>query len=156
MKRKYLIVFAALSVLGLVSCKKEVSAPTSKEPTKENAAEQKPSPEEFADNAKTSLDWAGVYEGTIPCASCPGINVKLELRKDGTFEYTRVYQEHEDDVFLDKGKFVWDKTGNKITLNMDENEREMYLVQEGSLLLLDTEGKIITGALAENYRLKKK
>lgn len=35
-----------------------------------------------ADNAETSLDWAGEYEGVFPCADCEGIKVELDLNPD--------------------------------------------------------------------------
>ena len=35
-------------------------------------------------NSMNSLDWAGKYEGTLPCADCEGIKYIVELKKDGT------------------------------------------------------------------------
>ena len=37
-------------------------------------------------NSRNSLNWAGVYAGTLPCADCPGIQTRLTLGNDGTFE----------------------------------------------------------------------
>ena len=31
-------------------------------------------------NAENALDYTGTYEGTIPAADCPGINVSVELQ----------------------------------------------------------------------------
>ena len=36
-------------------------------------------------NSMNSLDWAGKYEGTLPCADCEGIKYIVELKKDGNF-----------------------------------------------------------------------
>ena len=33
-----------------------------------------------ADTARTSLDWNGIYKGTVPCADCEGTDVFLELK----------------------------------------------------------------------------
>ena len=33
------------------------------------------------DNSKTSVDWVGKYEGTLPCADCEGIKTTLTLNK---------------------------------------------------------------------------
>ena len=38
-----------------------------------------------------SLDWAGVYEGVLPCADCDGIETTLELKKDHTYVATYKY-----------------------------------------------------------------
>lgn len=50
------------------------------------------------------------------------------------------------------GTAVWDAQGQKITLA----DGTQYLVGENQLIMLDTEGKRITGELAANYVLKKK
>ena len=36
--------------------------------------------------ARNALDWPGSYEGTLPCADCPGIRTRLTLMKDGRYE----------------------------------------------------------------------
>ena len=36
--------------------------------------------------AETSLDYQGTYAGTLPAADCPGIETRLTLKKDGTFD----------------------------------------------------------------------
>ena len=33
-----------------------------------------------AHNSRNALDWAGTYEGVLPCADCPGIQTRLSLR----------------------------------------------------------------------------
>ena len=44
-----------------------------------------------AHNTRNSIDWEGYYTGTIPCASCEGINVWLNLKSvDNTTRYTLV------------------------------------------------------------------
>ena len=62
MNRKVLMLIAALAIFGLGSCL-----------------------------SKNSLDWAGVYTGTIPAADVEGINVRMKLNKDNTFELTYEY-----------------------------------------------------------------
>ncbi|MDE0535713.1 copper resistance protein NlpE [Tenacibaculum sp. L6] len=80
----------AMTSLVFLSCKNQGNSNT------ENKVEQQPK-QEFVDehNAKNSLDWAGIYEGTLPCASCPGINTTLKLNADLTFELTEVYLDEE-------------------------------------------------------------
>lgn len=152
MKRKYFAVLTvvAMSVLTLTSCKKEV-----KEGTEPTTVEEVTPTEGMADNSKTSLDWAGTYKGTIPCADCPGIDETIEIKADGTFKLVDHYQERKEGHFEEEGKYEWDTTGNKIILTLKDGSKKQVAVHEGSLLLLDQEGNVITGNLAENYRLKK-
>jgi uncharacterized lipoprotein NlpE involved in copper resistance len=36
-------------------------------------------------NSRISLDWAGTYEGVLPCADCPGTKTRLTLNQDGSY-----------------------------------------------------------------------
>ena len=36
-------------------------------------------------NSRNSLDWAGTYEGVLPCADCPGTKTRLTLNQDGSY-----------------------------------------------------------------------
>jgi len=104
--------------------------------------------------SENSLDWAGTYEGTIPCADCPGIKTTIVLNSDNTFQYDTEYLERKVKT-TDKGTFTWEKNGS--TVHLKGKETDNYLkVGENQLFLLDTEGNIITGTLADNYILKKK
>src|SRR5690606_16721825 len=35
--------------------------------------------------SQIALGWNGTYEGTLPCADCPGIKATIELKDDNTF-----------------------------------------------------------------------
>jgi uncharacterized lipoprotein NlpE involved in copper resistance len=145
---RFILALSIISILaGLSSCK---SKPRS-------AA--KPSDEIVAitaDNSRTSLNWDGVYSGVIPCASCPGINVKITLRTNETYELVFSYLERGNQKYTHKGKFTWSKDGSKITLDIKESEfSTQYKVGENVLIVLDLNGNIITGELAEKYRLAK-
>jgi len=107
-----------------------------------------------AGNSRNSLDWKGVYAGLIPAADCPGIDVQIILRPDQTYEIRYEYLDRENSLFTDKGKFSWDRTGNIITLDTG-NFSPHYRVSEQFLVQLDMNRKEITGALADNYKLKK-
>lgn len=104
--------------------------------------------------SENSLDWAGTYEGIIPCADCTGVKTAVTLNSDKTFQYDTEYL-GENLKSSDKGTFTWEKNGS--TVHLKGKETDNYLkVGENQLLLLDTEGNIITGTLADNYILKKK
>ncbi|MCI2962135.1 copper resistance protein NlpE [Shewanella sp. N2AIL] len=104
------------------------------------------------DTSQNSLDWAGSYEGVLPCASCEGIQTLITLQADNRFVQETVYLGKDEKIFKLIGKAVWDEKGQKITLD----DGTQYLVGENQLIMLDTEGKRITGDLAANYVLKKK
>ncbi len=106
----------------------------------------------LGDTSQNALDWPGVYEGVLPCASCEGIQTTLTLLVDNSFELKSIYLGKDESIFKVAGKFDWDSNGSKITLS----DGSKYLVGENQLFMLDTEGNRITGGLAENYILKKK
>jgi uncharacterized lipoprotein NlpE involved in copper resistance len=136
MKRKafIFILMAAITILGLSSCLS-------------NPAVDK-------NNAKDNIDWAGVYEGTIPAADCDGINVSMELFKDQTFEMSYEYIGKSTEPFIWKGKFKWDDTGNIIIIDIIDAPN-YYKVEKTKLIQLDMKGKPIKGKLAENYVLNR-
>jgi uncharacterized lipoprotein NlpE involved in copper resistance len=104
--------------------------------------------------AKTSLDWAGVYTGTIPSAGGSGIDVRLKINKDETFELSYKYLDRPpENSFISTGSFKWDD-GNTITLDIKDTPSH-YKVAKNKLIQLDMSGKPITGNLADNYVLTK-
>ena len=111
-------------------------------------------PIDAAHNSRNSLNWEGVYAGTIPAASSPGINVQLTLNEDETYQISYQYIDRAGGIFTENGKFTWDKTGNIITLKTSDFP-PYYQVGENRLTQLDMSGKAITGSLADNYVLRK-
>ncbi|MBA4303983.1 MAG: hypothetical protein C0424_07145 [Sphingobacteriaceae bacterium] len=106
-----------------------------------------------ADNSRSSLDWAGTYRGTLPCADCPGIKTEITLLANGLYRMGSFYQERSIAAELDSGSFAWNKDGNRILLHNDSSLQ--FLVGENRLFKLDLSGARITGALAEAYTLGK-
>jgi len=104
--------------------------------------------------SQNSIDWAGTYLGTIPCADCTGIDATVVLHTDQTYDQTFVYHDKGDSSFKEEGKFKWNKEGNTITLISKASPS--FRVKEGSIVMLDSHGNEITGALAAKYILKKK
>lgn len=103
--------------------------------------------------SQNSIDWHGRYEGTIPCADCPGIKTSIILGIDETFIY--------EDEYLDRnvktntsGRIMWHDNGSVIHLHTDSIDIK-YKVGENKLVQLDANGKEITGELASNYQLVK-
>jgi uncharacterized lipoprotein NlpE involved in copper resistance len=102
--------------------------------------------------SQNSLDWAGVYTGTLPGANSD-IKTELTLNQDGTYTITTQYVDKGPEVFTDTGSFTW-KDGSTIALDTKENP-PYYKVGENKLTQLDMEGKPITGSLASMYVLTK-
>jgi copper homeostasis protein (lipoprotein) len=136
MNRKvFIILMAALAIFGLGFCLSNKGAVDSH-------------------ISKNSLDWAGVYTGTIPAASASGINVRLQLNKDNTYELTYDYIDRPGNSFTNTGSFKWNDTGDIINLGIAETP-SYYQTAKNKLIQLDMEGKLITGKLADNYVLTK-
>ena len=104
-------------------------------------------------NSKNSLDWAGHYEGTLPCADCEGIKYIVELKKDGNFFIEQEYLGKET-VYQDEGFYKWDASGNILHLNSNVSPLVLK-VEENRLKVLDQQGKEISGNLKDKYILKK-
>lgn len=140
----------SLACLTLFGCKKE--AKSEAEITVTSIDSTAPAPDMHT--SETALDWPGTYEGIVPCADCPGIETKLTLNEDKTFELSVLYQDREKKPTLSKGNFTFDTTGSVITLDKNGNNTR-YKVKEGCLAMLDGDGKEIEGALKANYILNK-
>jgi len=106
-------------------------------------------------NSRISLDWAGVYQGVLPCADCEGIKTSITLKSDNTFTRKSIYLGKEKKVFSEKGTFVWNENGSNVILTAEDGSSQSYKVGENVLFHLDKEEKIITGDLAERYQLQK-
>lgn len=104
--------------------------------------------------SENSVDWVGIYDGTIPCADCEGIKTTIELRDDRTFDIQSEYLEKEVKL-VDKGEFIWYDNGSSIILKGEQTDLRLK-VGENQLFQLDQEGNLITGDLAEKYIYKKR
>ncbi|HAY3542728.1 TPA: copper resistance protein NlpE [Elizabethkingia anophelis] len=158
--KKNVLLFAVTAGALLMSCsqKKELKPESGDEvTTTETKTDSIASVAPVTDdghNAQNSLDWAGTYEGTLPCADCPGIKTTITLKDDNTYTISEEYLERKTKA-EDKGKFEWDKSGSKVSLISKDGKRQ-YFVGENQLIHLDMDGKEITGPNKDLYILKKK
>jgi uncharacterized lipoprotein NlpE involved in copper resistance len=90
-------------------------------------------------NSRNSLDWAGVYEGVLPCADCPGIKTRLVLERDGGFEITTAYIDRSPTPQTARGRFTWNNAGSGIALDA-AGAGQQFQVGEGRLLQLNRDG----------------
>ena len=143
----------ALLAFTLVSCTN---------PSNKQVKEQEdvtPSDQAFIDThtSEMSLDWIGVYVGTMPCADCDGIETMIEL-KDGNYyisHYKYLGKPGDNNELTNEGPFTWNDDGNSISLQA-EGEPTQYKVGENHIILLNSDGEVNTGELAKMYVLKKK
>ena len=140
MKIKNVILILVLLFIGIASCKSARKAQTN-------------DLKSTADNSMTSVDWAGTYQGVLPCADCEGIKTQLALNKDLSYLLETRYIGKDEKVFHTKGTFKWDESGSKITL--DNENKQIYQVGENKLFHLDKNGNRITGNLENNYIMEK-
>lgn len=106
-------------------------------------------------NSANSLDWAGLYKGILPCADCEGIETLLTLNMDNTYQLSTIYLGKDATALRQQGRFEWDAKGSIIHLLNQKDGPAFYKVAENQLIQLDMAGQMITGDLAENYKLNK-
>lgn len=99
-------------------------------PVERTGAPASPDP---AHASRTSLNWAGTYAGTLPCADCPGIETHLTLQDDGSYRLTTRYIDRQPEPVAVTGRFEWTYDGNHIQLDATADSA-FYQVREGSLL----------------------
>lgn len=107
-------------------------------------------------NAQNSLDWAGRYIGSLPCADCEAIETTLTLNKDQSYVLTTRYVGKEEEADLTySGSFVWD--GSLVKLEgIPKNARpNIFKVEENRVRQLDMDGQIIVGEIGSSYLLQK-
>ncbi len=63
----------------------------------------------------TPPQWTGTYADTLPCADCPGIFTRLDLRPDSTYVLRELYLERDSIPFGTIG--TWRSHGDRLTLN---------------------------------------
>ncbi|NML36402.1 hypothetical protein HHL17_04270 [Chitinophaga sp. G-6-1-13] len=95
----------------------------------------------------------GTYQGTLPCADCPGMDYQISLFDDHTFTELVSYQGRGQGIaFTEKG--TWQQINDSIVSIKKKTDSSSFLASDSKLLVLDKQGKRIEGALASNYVLK--
>lgn len=151
---KSLTTIALCSILAFTACNSNNSnSQKQQDSTAHNHSHSHTDSLDTEHTSQNSVDWMGTYQGTTPCADCPGIETTVKLYKDDTFSYKATYQDRNLTV-ADTGKFMWHNNGSIVHLKGKDTDIK-YKVGENILMQLDTEGKEITGELAEKYNLKK-
>lgn len=137
----------ALSILTLVGCSTEKAVESSATAAKQEVVAS------TENIAAVSLDWAGIYNGTLPCADCSGIKTTLTLNQNHTFELAQTYLEGKKAKNSDTitGNFKW--VGTKPVVELEAKSGAIYyMIGEGYAKKFDTNGNPIDSKL--NYTLQ--
>jgi copper homeostasis protein (lipoprotein) len=139
---KFQILFSAMLAISFFAC-------SSKKNINEDLSN--------GDNSRTSVDWAGVYRGAMPCANCATIKTKITLLSDMTYTMETQYVGKSEHINTMSGKFVWDKSGSNITLDVqgEDNTYHQYKVGENVLFKLDNQGNKKSSTTQNLYTLTK-
>lgn len=82
----------------------------------------------------------GMYEGTLPCADCPGIKTYITFFPDGSVVRTARYEDRNSDCFTDRG--TWKMQNNLIVAAFPDDDTRHYAVKsDTTIALVDAEGK---------------
>lgn len=113
-------------------------------------------------NSKDSLNaenenvpqWIGNYKGILPCEDCNGIETLLSINDDKTY-FLKMDYIGKGEPIVDKGIYTLNEDGTIITIYFEDENTQQYLVGETSLTVLDSQGKVPEGELANDYILRK-
>jgi len=144
------LLFSALLASGCGE-QPDTATQTSRETVVESSVKV-PEVWDSAHNSANSLDWAGIYEGLLPCADCPGMEVRITLNRDMTYIVQTRYRGRGDKTYTDTGNFTWNDAGNTVRLHGIQDAPSQW---ENTLTQFDMDGNRITGILAEHFLLRK-
>lgn len=123
-----------------------LTAACSHSPNSTQATVAEAVPLEAASNPTPEVvDWDGRWSGVIPCASCPGIEVDLTFKNNGTYRMRTEYQDREGGPFMSEGKLSWDEATRVLTLHAEDEDRDQQIlfIGEGEAMYLDLDGKAL-------------
>ena len=149
MKRLFLSVCCLVTLSGVVGCQ----------------SDKKQGQTEFESLVNTSTDlseecdsanhFCGTFQGTFPCADCPGKDVSLSIMDDGTYHLEYEYLETGEGVIEENG--VYNLLDNSVieTVTPSSGDKTYYVYVHGNLVLSDSLGNVNKGELADMYKLKR-
>lgn len=155
-----LLSLACLATLAIAGCKPQPPAePTEAAPAKAATDVVETTPIGVSSADAPAFDqkaFAGTFSGTLPCASCPGIDTQLELAADGTFQLDETYQDQKDGNFKLDGTWTSEDNGKLVRLDPNsksEEDRLYEIVSPAEIRMLGKDGKAPTSTLS--YALKR-
>lgn len=109
--------------------------------------------DKLPDKTKPKVNITGSYSGIIPCADCEGIYYLLTLNPDTTYNEKMVYIGKDASPLENKGKYFFTDT-NKIKFINKDGPVSQFLISNGSLIMLDANGRNFEGPAADKFILK--
>jgi len=85
---------------------------------------------------------AGNYEGTLPCADCPGLQTLITINSDGTFHMEETYLKSSESPTVTDGTLILDK--DIITFTAGDYKFEYKVISEKEIRWAP-DGEEITG-----------
>ncbi|MGH8085880.1 MAG: copper resistance protein NlpE [Lysobacter sp.] len=156
-----LLALACFAVVAVTACKPEPAEPVEPIPTAAETApvavDVTPTGESLSsDNAGFDMKgFAGTFSGTLPCASCPGINTTLVLKPGGTYDITEVYQDEDGPAAKMDGTWTAEANGKQIRLDPNsksERDRLFAIASQQEITQLDLEGQPVESGLDYSLR----
>lgn len=157
------LLLALLAAVLAVACKPQSAAKPSgaaEGPTALSAGVPADPPigtEPSASHANTKpKGFSGVFEGSLPCADCAGIDTLIELSGDGTYTLQERYQGKPDNRFIHEGTWTRDASDNiRLHPKIGSDEGQRYeIISDDEIRLLDQQGGHIDSDLP--YSLKRR
>ncbi|KRC38229.1 MULTISPECIES: copper resistance protein NlpE [unclassified Lysobacter] len=150
MNPKLLVIASAVLSVAIVGCKpKPPAEPAADAPKAEAAVAPAAVPEAAPPPAAPALDakaFAGTFSGTLPCADCPGIDTKIELKADGSYAIDETYQSRKDGNHKGDGTWTAEEAGQRLRLDPNsktEDDRLYQVVSADEIRVVDKDGKAI-------------
>lgn len=148
-------IIAPAAFLLMLSCNQKDKNPDIKvAPKPDSMSVQSSASTINSGSSENARDWYGTYEGTVPCADCPGIKSALTLNENGSFKLDEEYLERKSGN-EDQGTYEWDPENRMVTLKGNTSKYK-YKVGNQMLTQLDLQGNPVDGPDKEAYVLRKK
>lgn len=144
---------------GLEADPATAASPTSRTPAADDVVDVLPPDVPLDPNSTTGFDmrgFAGTFTGTLPCASCPGIETTLVLQPDGRYRLIEEYLDEPDGRLESEGSWSAEGDGTRLLLDpsgKEHEDRSYSIVDAGTLRLLAPDGRPIDSAL--DYQLRR-
>ena len=151
MKRNLMFV-AALDAAIMVSCngKKTTQNETNSDST--SVADTTVAAESISLSAV-----AGIYEGTLPAADCPGIKTTITINADSTYQLKQDYIDRKDGHDETSGVLQVLDSNVLMLVRPSNGEHTFYKVKDAeSIVMTDSLGNEPEGEMAKLYVLKRK
>jgi hypothetical protein len=103
------------------------------------------------------LEFHGVFYGYLPCKDCDGIKTTLSLKQNNNYLLVTQPAKESSKEFYEKGKYSWNDENNIVVLtSRNESSVRQYIIKdEGTLILLNSDGTQMSRDQAENYTLRR-